>query len=207
MRAAQYAAKYSYIIFSANTLVKKISSTPIKKDIKLAGYEIQARKDVDDGVSKGSAEGNVNGFGAEGNVEHTSTSVEGSAKVYGINVKGSTQIGSEYNNAGIEAQGNVLMAEANGKIGYFDGKTDKYGIMLGGDAGAYALQGEVNPSFTVSGMKVSFTIGGSLVSAQIGGGVGTIYDKKAGKITSMGYLKIGLLGGIKLGIKTEIKTK
>lgn len=123
------------------------------------------------------------------------------AGVSALNAAVSASLGGENYSIGFGANGKALAAEARINSGIMTGQGGLYGVSRGGEIGAYALKGEVNPKFTVfNGLDVELTIGGSLVAAHAGG-MGTIhYDTKAEKIVFKDVKHLGLGIGGKLGL-------
>jgi len=99
------------------------------------------------------------------------------------------------------AEGNALLAEAKGTVGKLTGENNKRGYYIGGEAGAYALKGEVNPSITVFGYKLGVVIGGSLGSANIGAGLGGYRDTGKGTYNLSGFISGSFIAGGKLGFE------
>ncbi|WP_215239423.1 RHS repeat-associated core domain-containing protein [Dyadobacter helix] len=155
----------------------------------------------------GGADVNVTGFRAEySNTTGTGAgnlALEGGVKVTGLQGTASLTGGTENNNIGLGTEGNALLAEANGTVGILTGENNKRGAYLGGEAGAYLLKGEANPSVTVFGFKVGVTVGGSLGSAHIGGGIGGYNDGNKGTFVFKGMGNIGLGAEIKIGFNVE----
>jgi uncharacterized protein RhaS with RHS repeats len=155
----------------------------------------------------GGAAVNVTGFRAE----YTNTSgtgagnlaLEGGVKATAFQGTSSVRGGTENNNVGVGAEGNVFLAEANATVGILTGENNKKGAFIGGEAGAYALKGEVNPSVTVFGYKFGLTFGGSIASAHIGGGIGGYKDENKGTFVFKGMGNIGLGAGVKFGFQFE----
>jgi hypothetical protein len=155
----------------------------------------------------GGVEVNVTGFRAEYNnttgTGAANLALEGGVKATGLQGSASLRGGTENNNIGVGAEGNVLLAEANATVGILTGENNRKGAFIGGEAGAYALKGEVNPSVTVFGYKFGLTFGGSLASAHIGGGIGAYKDENKGTFVFKGMGNIGLGAGIKFGFQVE----
>lgn len=157
----------------------------------------------------GGADVNLTGFRAEYN-NNTGTgeanlALDGGVKVTGFQSTATLRAGTINNNIGLGAEGNVFLAEAKVTAGILTGENNRQGAYLGGEAGAYSLKGEVNPSITVFGYKIGLTIGGSLASAHAGIGGGYVYDSSKGTFTAQGKFHIGLGAGIKVGANIEKK--
>jgi hypothetical protein len=135
--------------------------------------------------------------------------LEGGVKVTALQATTNFNINTENNNfgTGIGAAGNVFLAEANITAGILTGENNKNGAFLGGEAGAYALKGELNPSVTVLGYKLGFIAGGSLGSAHIGAGFGYYNDSAKGTFTFKGMYNIGFGAGVKFGFDIEKSVK
>jgi len=150
--------------------------------------------------STGKVSGEVSGFSAgyEGTTEKGGA--HGSASIYGVEADVGARLGTEDNNIAVEAEGSAFKAEVSGDAGLYTGGNGKYGVELGGEAGAYALEGDVTPSVSIGELKIGITFGGSLGSAHIGGrAAGTINSQTLeGEVTVMGH--IGLGTGVKFGI-------
>lgn len=153
------------------------------------------------------ADVNVTGFRAEYNnttgTGAANLALEGGVKATALQGTASLRGGTENNNIGLGAEGNVFLAEANGTVGILTGENNKKGAYIGGEAGAYTLKGEVNPSVTVFGYKFGLTFGGSLASAHIGGGIGAYKDENKGSFVFKGMGNIGLGAGVKFGFQIE----
>lgn len=160
----------------------------------------------------GSVEANVTGFRAEynnatGTVGSANLALDGGVKITGLQGTTSLRGGTENNNIGVGAEGNVLLAEAKATFGILTGENSKKGAFIGGEVGAYALKGEVNPSVTFLGYKFGFTTGASLASAHIGAGFGYYRDSSKGTFILKGSYNIGFGAGIKFGFDIEKSVK
>lgn len=155
----------------------------------------------------GAITGNITGFRGEYN-NYTGTGVlplafEGGVKATAFQVSGGLRGGTRDNNVRVDAQGNVLLTEANATIGVLTGENAKRGAFIGGEAGAYVLQGEVNPSVSIAGYKIGGVLGGSLVSAHAGAGLGAYRDANTGTFIIRGTFNLGLGAGFKIGFEIE----
>ena len=83
------------------------------------------------------------------------------------------------------------------------GQRGNYGVMVGGDAGAYALDGDVGGGLTVLGFTFKGAAGGSVGSAHIGAGLGGLYNSNTGEANFKGKAHIGLGLGIKLAFEVK----
>ena len=155
----------------------------------------------------GGATVNITGFRVEYN-NNTGTgagnlALEGGVKATALQGAMSVKGGTENNNVGVGAEGNVFLAEANATVGILTGENNKKGAFIGGEAGAYALKGEVNPSITAFGYKFGLTFGGSLASAHAGIGVGAYKDENKGTFVVKGMGNLGFGVGAKFGFQVE----
>jgi len=153
----------------------------------------------------GTADVNVTGFRAEYNnnmgTGDANLALDGGVKVTGFQSTASLRGGTENNNFGLGAEGNALLAEAKGTIGKLTGENNRRGYYVGGEAGVYALKGEVNPSITILGYKLGVVIGGSLGSANIGAGLGGYRDTGKGTYNLNGFISGSFIAGGKLGFE------
>jgi hypothetical protein len=147
----------------------------------------------------GKINGSISGFSAGYDGYTEAGGAHGSASVYGVSADAGARLGTEDNNIAIEGEGSAFKAEVVGDAGLYTGDNGKYGAELGGEAGAYALEGEFTPSISIGGLKIGFTIGGSLGSAHIGGRGAATFDSSTneGELTLMGHAGLG--GGVKFG--------
>ncbi|MEO1264025.1 MAG: RHS repeat-associated core domain-containing protein [Bacteroidota bacterium] len=147
----------------------------------------------------GKAEGSLSGFGASKEFEKTENSVRGGAEVHGLEAEVELRGGTEDNNIAVEAEGSAFKANADFKAGLHTGDEGKFGIELGANAKASALNGSVTPSVSLFGVKLGVTIGGSVGSAHIGADVTGIVDTKNKEFEATGQFNIGLGAGLKVG--------
>jgi len=179
--------------------------TMISEDTGVAAYELQGEID---GTYAG-VKGKVAGFQANA-TNDTGTgaaplAVVASTEAAAFKAEANARIGREYGtNLQVDATGKALTANADGTVGILTGEGDKYGAYVGGNVGAYGLEGDVNPSFTLFGfLKIGFTIGGSVGSAHAGGGVGAYYDQGSGTTKADLNVHFGVGAGVKLGLNLE----
>ena len=125
------------------------------------------------------------------------------ASFSGLKGDAKIRLGSVENNINASLNGSVLSANANLGIGVYTGEGKKYGVIGGGEAGAYALKGDVQFGLSILGVKVSGSTGGSLGAAHIGGSIGVYYDESADKHVIEGFEHIGLGVGEKISVKIE----
>ncbi len=148
----------------------------------------------------GKISGSISGFSAGYDGYTEEGGAHGSASVYGLEGEAGARLGTEDNNVAVDAEGSVFKAEVSGDAGFYTGQNGKYGGELGGEAGAYALEGDVTPSVSIGGINLGFTIGGSLGSAHIGArGAGTV-NTQTKEFEATGNFHIGLGAGFKVGI-------
>ena len=151
------------------------------------------------------AGGQIHGsvFMSEGHATQEGLAVDLGVKLAGVDVNASGRVGSVNNNVFIEGNGNAMKTEADLTAGVYYGQSGKYGVMLGGGAGAYALDGDVGGGVTVFGFKIKGTIGGSVGSAHIGLGLGGLYNSQTGDVNVKGKAHLGLGLGLKLAFEIE----
>lgn len=153
----------------------------------------------------GGADVNLTGFRAEYN-NNTGTgeanlALDGGVKATGFQATANLRGGTENNNVGLGAEGNVFLAEVKGTIGKLTGENNRKGYYIGGEAGAYALKGEVNPSITMFGYKLGVIIGSSFGSANVGAGLGGYRDTGKGTYNLSGFISGSFIAGGKLGFE------
>ncbi len=153
----------------------------------------------------GGADANVTGFRAEYNnttgTGKSTLAFDGAVKITGFQSTANLRSGTENNNIGVGAEGNVLLAEAKGTIGKLTGENSRRGYYIGGEVGAYTLKGEVNPSITILGYKLGVINGGSLGSANVGAGIGGYRDTVKGTYNLSAFISGSFIAGGKLGFE------
>lgn len=127
-------------------------------------------------------------------------SVEGSV----VNGSFGLEVGSDKNNIAGTAKGSVLSAKAGVNVGLVSGGDGSFGFVIGGDANAAVLSGEVGGSVTVLGVKTSGSIAGQFIA--VGGGVmgSILYNPNTGVLTLTGIEHLAIFFGERLAISVEL---